>query len=138
MNKVRTFVAGVAVVAIGMGLMGAPAGAGAATPFKVKAAPFAGKTIRVAKKLKVLLNCNKNCSAKVTITLITPAGNDKVKGGIGLSANSTRIVFMRLSATGLAILKQNYRQSRLRVYVQAKDSETGKIARTVKTFRFRR
>lgn len=136
MNKVRNLFAGLLIAA----LLSAAAGSAASAeqPFRVQAAPLSGKTIRVAKKLKVLLNCNRNCSAKVTLTLITPAGKDTVKGGVGLRANSTGGVFMRLTGTGFAILRGNYPQSRLRVYVQAKDSETGKIARTTKTFRFRR
>lgn len=137
MKKVRNLTAGLLIAAVGVGGFATPA-TSAEPPLRVKIAPFSGKRVKVARKLKVLLNSNRNSYAKVTISLLTPAGNDQVKGGISLHANSTRVVYMSLYKTGVQILRQNYRQSRLRVYVQVKDNATGDTAQSVKTFRFRR
>ena len=136
MHKGRSFLAALLVAAVGVGAMASTAGA--ATPMKIKIAPFAGTKVKVAKKLKVVTSCSKDCAAKVRVTLITPVGNTSVKGGRGLKAGRTWITGMVLTNYGVKVLKNHYRYSRLRVKITARNVKNGTVRTKTKTFRFRR
>jgi hypothetical protein len=136
MRKLTSTLAGLPIAAVGIGAITSPATA--AAPMKVKITPFAGKKVRVAKRLKVYVTCTKDCAAKVRITLITPAGNSTVKGGRNLPANQGWITGMILNRYGLSILKKHYRSSRFRVAVTARNLKNGTVRTNTKTFRFRR
>ncbi|MBN8867878.1 MAG: hypothetical protein J0H98_10020 [Solirubrobacterales bacterium] len=140
MNVLRKAAAGAMIVAVGVGALASSANAAAVTepPLRVKISPFAGKKVKVAKRLKVLVNCSKDCVAKVRVTLISPSGNATVKGGRKLAANRTWVTGMVLTSFGVNILKNHYRQSRLKVAVVARDVSTNKITRNTKKFGFRR
>jgi hypothetical protein len=105
---------------------------------KVKITPYAGTKVKVAKRLKVIVSCSKNCAAKVRVTLITPAGNSTVKGGRNLAAGKSWITGMVLTSYGVSVLKNHYRYSRLRIAVSARNLKNGTVRRKTKTFRFRR
>jgi len=136
MNKARTLLAALLVSVVGIAAIGSTAGA--AVPLNIKIAPYAGTKVKVAKKLKVLASCSKDCKAKVKVTLITPAGNTSVKGGRNLTANRSWITGMVLTGYGLNILKNHYRYSSLRVAVTATNIANGTVRHKTKTFRFRR
>ena len=110
----------------------------AATPMKVKISPYAGTKVKVAKKLKVIVSCTKNCKVKVKVTLITPAGNSSVKGGKALKENTSWVTGMILTNYGVSILKNHYQNSRLRIAVVATNTKNGTVRRATKSFRFRR
>jgi len=136
MKKLSHILAGLLIAAVGLGAMTSTASA--AVPMKVKIAPFAGKKVRVAKKLKVYVTCTKDCAAKVRITLITPAGNSTVKGGRNLPANRGWITGMVLNRYGVSLLKKHWRNSRFKVAVTARNLKNGTIRKNAKVFRFRR
>lgn len=136
MNKARTVIAALLVAIVGMAAIGSTANA--AIPMKIKIAPYAGTKVKVAKRLKVIATCTKDCRAKVKVTLITPAGNSSVKGGRKLQANSSWITGMILTNYGVNVLKNHYRNSRLRVAITATNVSNGTVRHQTKTFRFRR
>ena len=136
MNKARNLLAGLLIAAVGMGAMASTSSA--AVPMNVKVAPYAGTKVKVAKKLKVIVSCSKDCAAKVKITLITPVGNTSVKGGRGLEAGKGWITGMVLTNYGVSVLKNHYRYSRLKVQVTARNLKNGTIRKKTKSFRFRR
>jgi len=107
-------------------------------PMRVKLGPLAGTKVKVAKDLKVVASCTKDCSLRARIKLITPVGNSTVSGGRRVPADRGWITGMVLTRYGLKILRTHYRQSRLKVSIAAKDLETGRIVRIIKSFRFRR
>ena len=109
----------------------------AATPMNVKIAPYAGTKVKVAKKLKVIVSCSKDCAAKVKVTMITPAGNSTVKGGRNLAAGQGWLTGMVLTNYGLSVLKNHYRFSRLKVAVTARNLKNGTIRKKTSFFRFR-
>lgn len=136
MNKARNILAACLIATVGLGAMTATATA--ATPMKVKIAPFAGNKVKVAKKLKVYVTCTKDCAAKVKVTLITVAGNSAVKGGRNLEANRGWVTGMILTNYGTSFLKKHYSTSRLKVAVTARNLKNGTIRKNTKIFRFRR
>ncbi len=136
MKKVRILCAGFLIAAVGVGAMASTASA--AKPMNIKMAPFAGKKVKVAKKLKVIVSCSKDCAAKVRVTLITPVGNTSVKGGRNLEAGQGWITGMVLTNYGVRVLKNHYRNSRLKVAVTARNLKNGTIRKKTKSFRFRR
>lgn len=136
MNKARNLLTAMLIASVGMGTLASTAEA--AAPLKIKIAPYAGTKVKVAKKLKVIVSCSKDCAAKVKVTLLTPAGNTSVKGGRNLKANSGWITGMVLTGYGLSILKNHYPYSRLRISVSARNLSNGTIRNKTKTFRFRR
>ncbi len=92
--------------------------------------------IKVARELKVLVGCSKDCRAKAKIRLWTPINKVNVKGSQLMGAGDVWTTGIRLTGFGLRYLKKNYRKSRLRVAIKAKDTETGKFAKKTRTFRF--
>lgn len=136
MRIARDLFAVALIAAVGIGATASAASA--ATPMNVKIAPFAGKKVKVAKRLKVLVSCSQDCAAKVRVTLVSPAGNSTVKGGRGLKASTSWTTGMILTSYGVRILRNHYRNSKLRIAVSARNIETGKISRKTKVFRFRR
>lgn len=140
MQKVRVFLVLLSVAICGVAAAGTTASAAtvSAVPMKVKVTPFAGKKVRVAKKLKVVVSCTKDCTAKVRITLVTPAGNSTVKGGRNLEAGRGWITGMVLTSYGTRMLKNHYRRSRLKVAVTARNRKHGTIRKKTRSFRFRR
>ncbi|MCO5316535.1 MAG: hypothetical protein M9938_10310 [Solirubrobacterales bacterium] len=140
MFKVRAVVASIAVALIGAGFFAstAPAADTAAVPLSIKVAPFAGKKVKVARKLKVIVSCDRDCVAKVRITLITPAGNSKVGGARSLPENRSWITGMVLTRFGVGVLRNHFRRSRLKVVVRARDPQAGAWSQVTRTFRFRR
>ena len=92
----------------------------------------------MAQKLKVIVSCSKDCAAKVRVTLITPVGNTSVKGGRNLEAGQGWITGMVLTKYGVRVLKNHYRNSRLKVAVTARNLKNGTIRKKTKSFRFRR
>lgn len=135
MKTARNIAAGLLIAAVGMGAMASTATA--ATPMNVKIAPYAGTKVKVAKKLKVIVSCSKDCAAKVKVTMITPAGNSTVKGGRNLEANRGWITGMILTGYGVSVLKNHYRFSRLKVVVTARNLKNGTTRKKTKFFRFR-
>lgn len=107
-------------------------------PLRVKVAPLAGKKVKVAKKLKLVMSCSKDCIVKVKFKLITPGLTDSVKGGKALKANAPFITGMVLNSFGVRLLKNNYRQSRFKAIIQAQDVSNGRVVRKTKTFKFKR
>ena len=145
MNINRKFLAGFVVVVVGS--VGAafttPARAAgdatiSAAPMKIKVAPFAGTKVKVARKLKVIVSCSKDCNARVKVTLITPVGVSSVKGGRSLSAGGGWITGMVLTNYGVTLLKNHFRYSRLKVEVTATNVSNGTVRKQTKSFRFRR
>lgn len=136
MRKARNLFAGILIATIAMGAMGSSATA--AQPMNIKIAPYAGTKVKVAKKLKVIVSCSKDCAAKVRITMITPAGNSTVKGGRNLPAGQSWLTGMVLTNYGLSVLKNHYRYSRLKVAVSARNLKNGTVRNKTKFFRFRR
>lgn len=92
----------------------------------------------MAKRLKVLVSCSRDCAAKVRVTLVTLGGNSTVNGGRGLEANTTWTTGMILTGYGVRVLRNHFRRSRLRVAVTARDIETGTVHRSTKVFGFRK
>ena len=136
MRKARHMLSVVLIGAVGLGAFAGSSTA--AVPMNIKVAPYAGTKVRVAKKLKVLVSCSKDCAAKVRITLITPVGNSTVKGGRNLEAGSSWLTGMILTNYGVRLLKNHYRHSRLKVAVQARNLKNGTVRKKTKFFRFRR
>jgi hypothetical protein len=141
MRKASAVLAGILIAALGFGAVhtstatASPATT-SAVPMKVKITPFAGKRVKVAKRLKVLVTCSKDCAAKVKVKLITPAGNSTVTGGRDLTAEGTWITGMVLSNFGVKLLRNHWRNSRLKVSVTAQNVANGTIRKNSKTFRF--
>ncbi len=94
--------------------------------------------IKVARELKVLVGCSKDCRAKAKIRLSTPINKVNVKGSEPMGAGDVWTTGIRLTGFGLRYLKKNYRESRLRVAIRAKDKATGRFANKTRTFRFTR
>ena len=132
----------VVVLAGSLAFSSSPASAGivdAATPLRLKIATFDGNPkIKLATKMQVLATCSKDCNAKVTVKLITPASTLKVNGSRGLPAGSFWKVGLLLTKFGKSYLKDNYRQSRFKVAFSAVDIETGKRVSKTKTFKIRK
>lgn len=135
MSKARNLFAGLLIAAVG--ISGLASTASAAAPMNVKVAPYAGTKVKVAKKLKVIVSCSKDCAAKVKVTLYTPVGNSTVKGGQNLKANRGWITGMVLTGYGVNVLRNHYRYSRLKVAVTARNLKNGTIRKRTKFFRFR-
>ena len=105
----------------------------AAFPLKVELVTFDGKKkVKVARKLKAVASCSKDCSLRITFALRTPAGT--IKGTV--PGNRLIPVNARLNNTALKYLKTNYRASRYTINVAAVDLETGKRSIKRRTFRF--
>src|SRR5690349_8250913 len=131
-----------ALTLVGAITLSGPAQAGitdAPTPLRVKlATPNGGNKVKVAKKLKVLASCNKDCRATAHIKLITPANDLKVSGSRTLPANNIWTTGMILTSYGKNYLKSNFRSCKFRVRISAVDVATGKRVNKVKVFKFKR
>ena len=137
----RLIASTVVLFAAGMAFVVAPSAAGlvdAPAPLRVKVAPLAGPKVKVAKKLKVVVSCSKQCRLKMKFTLVTPGLSDSVKGGTSLAPQSPFITGMVLSGFGKNLLKNSYRQSRLKVNINALDVATGKRSSKTRSFKFTR
>jgi len=111
----------------------------AAAPLTVKIATFDGKKkIKVARKLKAVASCSKDCGIRITFALRTPAGTvkDTVSGKV--PGNRLIPVNSRLNNAALRYLKNSYRSSRYTINVSAVDLENGKRVVKKKSFRFYR
>ena len=136
MEKARNILVSLLVTLVGAGAVAAPAEA--AAPMNIKIAPFAGSTVQVAKKLKVVVSCTRDCAARARVTLLTPAGNSTVSGSQTLAAGQGWITGMILTRYGLSILRNHYAASRLKVLVTARNLKNGTVRKKSKVFRFRR
>ena len=136
MRKLLLPLAVVLVASVGFTGPAAAADSAVRAPLNVKVAPFAGKKVKVGKKLKMIVSCSKNCIVKVKFKLITPGLSDSVKGGKALPANTPWITGMLLSNFGRNLLRNSYRQSRFKVILSAKDTSNGKMVRKTRTFKF--
>ncbi|MBK5231751.1 MAG: hypothetical protein JJE13_02055 [Thermoleophilia bacterium] len=108
-----------------------------AAPLKVKMATFDGKKkVKVARKLKAVTSCSKDCSLHVTFAVRTPAGTIKDSASGTISGNQLIPVNVRLNNVALKYLRSNYRASRCTINVVAKDLETGKRVTKKRSFKF--
>lgn len=130
------------IVALGL-VLPAPSTAGGqidpAPRLKLKiATPDGKKKVKVAKKLRVVASCSKDCALTAKIKLITPASN--VNGTLSSVVPANRIYRMRLKLTrfGLKFLKKNFRKSRFKVKLVARDVQTGEKVTKSRKFRFRK
>ena len=141
MNKARTVLAGIAIVAVGAGLA-APAvspAVAADRPLNVRILTPDGKQrLKVKRKLAVLVGCTKNCAVVVDMKLVMPAEvlKARVKGGI--KAYSAKSPAMILNTPAIRYLRFSYPRSRFSVKVTATDISNGKRVVKRKVFRFRR
>ena len=141
MRKARSLTAGVAIAAIGLGLIGAsvaPASA-AARPLSVRFfTPDGKQRLEVKRKVGIGVGCTKNCEVVVDMKLVMPNTKPikaRVKGGIkAFSAKSPYIV---LNNPALRYLKLTYPRSRFSIKVTATDISNGRktVKRRVYGFR---
>ncbi len=116
-----------------------PAASGRAGQLAVKVTSTDSKPkIKVARNLKVLVSCSKDCRASARLKLITPINRLNVGGSRTLGAGDVWTTGIRLTGFGLRYLKENYRKSRLVVVIKAKDLATGKTVSKTRGFRFYR
>jgi hypothetical protein len=94
--------------------------------------------IKVARKLKVLISCSKDCRASARLKLITPINRLNVGSSQSLGAGDVWTTGIRLTGFGLRYLKENYRKSKLVVVVKATDLATGSKVSKTRSFRFYR
>lgn len=141
MKKFSTFAVSIAVALVATLTMStAVSSAGIVDqpkPLVVKlAGPEAKSKLRVKKKLAVLVSCSKDCSIRAKITLVLPAVSDSgvIKGN--LLAGRVGKLRYTLTSSGLNYLKDNYRSSKMKIKVSAKDNQTGKRVTKSRTFRF--
>jgi hypothetical protein len=138
----RKFTVLLTIVALGVALpASATAGGQVDTQPKLRlklTTPDGKKKVKVAKKLKVISSCSKDCGLTAKIKLITPASN--VNGTLSsvVPANKIYQMHLKLTGFGLRYLKKNYRKSRLKVKLTAVDVLTGDKVIKSKTFRFRK
>ena len=130
----------VAMVLVSFAVVATPSTAGIVDqpkPLVVKlVGPEAKGKLRVKKKLAALVSCSKDCSIRAKITLVLPAVSDSgvIKGS--LAAGRIGRLKYNLTSTGLRYLKDNYRSSKMKVKVSARDNATGKRVTKSRTFRF--
>lgn len=121
------------------GAAGQPTGNGEKPPaLKVNISNFFGTPkIKVARKLRVSVVCNRNCGMRVKGSLRMPVGNANWSAAQGMAGGQTWTITYRLNNLGLRYLRQYFNNSWYVIRASAKDPKTGK--RTVKTrnFRFR-
>ena len=114
-------------------------GAASASLLNVKVTSTDSKPkIKVARNLKVLISCSKDCRASTRLKLITPINRLNVGGSRTLGAGDVWTTGIRLTGFGLRYLKKNYRKSKLVVIVRATDRETGRKVSKTRGFRFYR
>ena len=107
-------------------------------PLKVKVVTFDGKQrLRVAKKLRLVTSCSKDCNARIKLRLVTPVTTTRASASTGIPATGTWTVNLGLSRFLRRYIRQNISRSKLVVGFRAVDVETGKVTSLVKTFRFR-
>ena len=112
--------------------------ADAATPLRVKVAtPDGNPKVKVAKKVKLLASCSKDCNITAKLKLISPANTLTGNVSRGLRAPQLWMIGFGLTRYGRNYLKANYRDSKLKVRLSAVDLETGKRTVKIRTFRFR-
>lgn len=112
--------------------------ADAATPLRVKVAtPDGNPKVKVAKKVKLLASCSKDCNITAKLKLISPANTLTGNVSRGLRAQQFWTIGFVLTRYGRNYLKDNYRDSKLKVRLSAVDLETGKRTVKIRTFRFR-
>lgn len=100
--------------------------------------PDSKPKIKVARNLKVLVSCSKDCRASARLKLITPINRLNVGGSRTLGAGDVWTTGIRLTRFGLNYLKKNYRWSKLVVVVRATDRATGRKVSKTRGFRFYR
>lgn len=128
----------IALVATSLAVTGIVSTAGAsAAPLRLKIATFDGKKrVKVARKLKAVTSCSKNCSLRVTFKVRTPAGTIKDKASGTVTGNKLVRISLTLNNAALKYLRLNYRRSRYTINISAKDLETGKRVNKKRSFRF--
>lgn len=105
-------------------------------PLRIKVLTIDGKKkIKVKKKLPVLVACSKECSYKVTMTVVAPGGGDSDSLSGNLTAGGGLKVNYILSGEGLRYLRKYAAKSRLKVKFSAKDLETGQRVIKTRTYR---
>lgn len=133
-------VAGIVVAVLGAGLAGSATAADQVEPpLRVKISNFyATQKIKVAKKLKIAVSCNRACAIKVKGSLRMPVGKAGWKASRDLDTGGIWFLTYRLSNVGLKYLRQHYKKSRYVITATATDLESGKKATKTRNFRFRK
>lgn len=138
----KLFASTVAVLAMGLAFTGAVSSAGivdAPLPLKVKIKTLDGKKrIKVARKLKTVMSCSKDCHVTVNFAVKTPAGTISDSSTGSLSGKQIVPLRIRLNGVALRYLKKNYKRCRFRIRVKATDRGTGKHVAKTRSFRFYR
>ncbi|HRV61145.1 MAG: hypothetical protein KDB54_05370 [Solirubrobacterales bacterium] len=141
MNKVRTVVAAIAIVAVGAAVVvpSVSAAVDPNRPLKVRVfTPDGKQRLKVKRKIAVVVGCTKNCAVVVDMKLVMPGEvlKARVKGGI--KAFSAKSPAMILNTPAIRYLRFSYPRSRFSVKVTATDISNGKRVVKRKVFRFRR
>lgn len=106
-------------------------------PLRLNIATLNGKKkLKVAKKLKVTLNCSKACGIRASFALKLPGGTLKDKTSGPLPANRITPLVFTLNSVAKNYLARNFRSARFTVRVSAKDFATGKRVTKLRTYRF--
>ncbi len=133
-------VAGVVAAVLGAGMAG-PASASdqVEQPLRVKIASFAGTPkIKVAKRLKITVSCNRPCAVNVKGSLRMPGGKAGWKASRNLETGGIWFLTYRLTNYGLKYLRHNYKNSWYVIHATATDLETGEKVKKTRNFRFRK
>lgn len=111
----------------------APAAAEAASWVRIEGA----EKLPVAKKLRYRVLCRRACQVEVEARLTWPKRPNLVNRLSGrLRAAESRLNIISLNPVALNVLRTNWRASRLKVVVRARDRKTGARATARRTFRF--
>jgi hypothetical protein len=125
------------LMAVAAGVSASPVSAGGASvsadpPLRLKIVSPNGKPkLKADSKLTTVLGCNVDCYAKVRYVLRMPVGKLSNGGGRSLTGGSFWLPSMTLNGVATNYLKQNYRNSTMKVVLTARDLKTG--ARETKT-----
>lgn len=140
MLKVRKYlVAAISAVLVLTAFGASSTAAGVAKPLNVRITTFDGNPrLKATRKLMVVSSCNKDCRARMRVTLVMPAGRDSANISRTLKQGKGWFVTYQLTNLGLRYLRANLNRSRLTVTVTARDLETGKMTVKTRNFRFRR
>jgi hypothetical protein len=140
MNKARNLFAGIAIAAVGIGLVASsvtPAQA-ADRPLNVRIfTPDGKQRLEVKRKLSFAVGCTKNCAVVVDMKLVMPG--DVIKGRVkgGIKAFTVKAPYIVLNRPALRYLKLTYPRSRFSIKVTATDISNGKKTVKRRVFRFR-
>jgi hypothetical protein len=128
----------VGAVALLMAIPAAQAGARDASASGVPLVQIKGHDrLRAAKTIKFKIVCAKDCAVHVNTTLIIPGPNVHLDPAAATArANHPLVDTLTLLNKTPQFLKDNYRVSRLKVVVRARDVATSKVRFARKTFRF--